>query len=119
MRKTFKIILIAALAFFTVGNGFAQPEEHLIPLRSNPIQFADAHRFELQRSSMAFLADTRTQDAVIRNLEIIGEATKSLSTEFKQHFDAIHWKPMAGMRDKLIHEYFGVDLSQPTAGLRW
>ncbi len=58
MRKTFKIILIAALAFFTVGNGFAQPEEHLIPLRSNPIQFADAHRFELQRSSMAFLADT-------------------------------------------------------------
>ncbi len=51
------------------------------------------------------------QDAVIRQLEIIGEATKNLSTEMKDRAPEIPWKNVAGMRDKLIHQYFGVDIA--------
>ena len=52
------------------------------------------------------------QDGVIRQLEIIGEATKRLSTEMKQKSTKIPWKDISGMRDKLIHNYFGVDLEE-------
>jgi len=58
----------------------------------------------------AFLADTRTQDAVVRNLEIIGEATKNLSSELRAQHPDMPWKGMAGVRDRLIHQYFGVNL---------
>jgi len=58
----------------------------------------------------AFLADTRTQDAVIRNLEIIGEATKTLSAGLRVRYAGVPWKGMAGVRDRLIHHYFGVNL---------
>ena len=58
----------------------------------------------------AFLSDTRTQDAVIRNLEIIGEAAKSLSSDIKTGHPDLPWKEMAGVRDRLIHNYFGVNL---------
>lgn len=57
-----------------------------------------------------FLKNSLVQDAVIRNLEIIGEATKKLNTEFRQKHPEIEWKKIAGMRDKLIHDYIGVDL---------
>lgn len=50
------------------------------------------------------------QDAVIRNLEIIGEAVKNLSEGFRHSHPDIEWRRIAGMRDVLIHEYFGVDL---------
>ena len=58
----------------------------------------------------SFLGDRKTQDAVIRNLEIIGEATKRLSASLKKANPDIAWKPIAGMRDKLVHDYFGVNL---------
>jgi uncharacterized protein with HEPN domain len=58
----------------------------------------------------AFLGDTKTQDAVIRNLEIIGEATKNLSGELRAKYPDLPWKGMAGVRDRLIHDYFGVNL---------
>ena len=58
----------------------------------------------------AFLSDSKTQDAVIRNLEIIGEASKKISETFKSNNPSIPWKPMSGMRDKLIHDYFSVNL---------
>lgn len=51
------------------------------------------------------------QDGVIRQLEIIGEATRNLSKEFRDNHTDIPWKDMAGMRDKLIHQYFGVDIA--------
>ena len=57
-----------------------------------------------------FLADTRTQDAVIRNLEIIGEATKKLSEGLRNRYPSVPWKEMAGATDRLIHNYFGVDI---------
>lgn len=57
-----------------------------------------------------FLADTRTQDAVIRNLEVIGEATKNLSVKLRTQNPGLPWKGMAGVRDRLIHHYFGINL---------
>jgi len=58
----------------------------------------------------AFFSDTKTQDAVVRNLEIIGEATKKLSAELKNAWPEAPWKQAAGMRDKLIHDYLGVNM---------
>jgi uncharacterized protein with HEPN domain len=56
-----------------------------------------------------FSDNKMVQDAVIRNFEIIGEATKKVSDDYKQvHFE-VPWKAMSGMRDKLIHDYIGVD----------
>lgn len=57
-----------------------------------------------------FLTDTKTQDAVVRNLEIIGEAAKSISSDARKRHKDVDWKSMAGMRDRLIHQYFGVNL---------
>ncbi len=50
------------------------------------------------------------QDGVIRQLEIIGEATKRLSKDLRQQYTEIPWQDVAGMRDKLIHDYLGVDV---------
>lgn len=55
-----------------------------------------------------FVRDEKTKDAVLRNLEVIGEAVKNLPDDFKEVHKEIKWKGPAGMRDKLIHEYFGV-----------
>lgn len=49
--------------------------------------------------------------AVVRSLEIIGEATKKIPADVKYQWKGIHWKNMAGMRDKLIHDYFGINYS--------
>lgn len=57
-----------------------------------------------------FLADRKTQDAVVRNLQVIGEAVKRLSDNLKQAHPDVAWRQIAGMRDKLVHDYFGVDL---------
>lgn len=59
---------------------------------------------------MAFLQTNLIQDGVVRNLEIIGEATKRLSLEFRGEHPTIPWKQIAGFRDVLIHDYMGVDL---------
>lgn len=58
----------------------------------------------------SFLKNNLVQSAVIREIEVIGEATKRLSNEFREKYSNIPWKKIAGMRDKLIHDYFGVDI---------
>ena len=58
-----------------------------------------------------FLEDTMVQDAVVRNLEIVGEAVKGLSPEFRRKRKAVKWRDIAGMRDRLIHHYTGVNWS--------
>ncbi|MGD0697672.1 MAG: DUF86 domain-containing protein [Terriglobia bacterium] len=58
----------------------------------------------------AFMTRPIVQDAVVRNLEIVGEAVKNLSDSLKVGHPGVPWKRIAGMRDKMIHEYFGVNL---------
>lgn len=59
-----------------------------------------------------FYNNTQIQDAVLRRLEIIGEAVKNIPEEFRRQYPDIPWKQIAGMRDILIHEYFGVNLKR-------
>lgn len=60
-------------------------------------------------SENEFYSDTKTFDAVIRNLEVIGEAAKNIPADVKDKTLDIEWKKIAGLRDILIHEYFGID----------
>lgn len=65
-------------------------------------------------SEMEFEKNSEKQDAVLRRIEIIGEAVKSISKKTRDHYSDIPWKEIAGMRDVVIHQYFGV-----TIGLIW
>lgn len=66
--------------------------------------------YTLKMDYEEFRQDHKTQDAVIRNIEILGEATKLLSNETKSKYPDIPWKEIAGTRDRLIHDYFGVNI---------
>jgi len=60
-------------------------------------------------TEVEFSQNQTLQKAFTRSLEIIGEATKNLPPEFRDQHNSIDWKSIAGMRDRLIHNYFGVD----------
>lgn len=63
-------------------------------------------------SDEEFYNNTQIQDAVLRRLEIIGEAVKNIPEEFRRQYPDVPWKQIAGMRDILTHEYFGVNLKR-------
>jgi hypothetical protein len=56
-----------------------------------------------------FYEDYKTIDAVIKNLTVIGEASKNIPPEIKEKYSEVPWEEIAGMRNKVVHEYFGVD----------
>lgn len=62
------------------------------------------------KSKEMFFEDMMLQDAVVRNIEIIGEASKSLTAEFRQRVPVIEWRDIMRMRDKIVHHYFKLDL---------
>jgi uncharacterized protein with HEPN domain len=78
--------------------------KHIIEAISNIEKFIEGLTKE------GFFENVEKQYAVLRGLGIIGEATKNLSRELRAKYREIPWKDIAGMRDKLIHEYFGVNL---------
>jgi len=78
--------------------------EDIVNAMNKALRFVEGMSFE------EFSKDDKTIFAVIRAIEIIGEATKNIPDEIKKAYPEIPWKGMAGMRDKVIHGYFGVDL---------
>lgn len=84
--------------------------------RASLIDIIKAARLTLQfiqdSDRTAFEADLKTQSAVLYQIAILGEAVKRLSPEFRSHHPTIPWTAMAGMRDKLIHDYEGVDIER-------
>lgn len=66
-------------------------------------------RYTKGLSRAEFFCDELRIDAVVRNLQIIGEATKKLPKQLKAEYKAVPWSQMTGMRDKVVHEYFGVN----------
>ena len=71
-----------------------------------------AIQFGASVSRQEFLSDLKTQSAVLHQLLVLGEAVKRLSPEFRQRHPGIPWRQAAGMRDIVIHNYDGVDLSE-------
>ncbi|MBN2314520.1 MAG: DUF86 domain-containing protein [Sedimentisphaerales bacterium] len=66
-------------------------------------------RFTSGLSKPGLIGDERTFDAVVRNLEIIGEAAKHISEDIRKKLPGIEWRKVAGLRDILAHAYFGID----------
>ncbi len=78
--------------------------EDILIACENILAYKEGYDFDM------FLQDRKTQDAILRNIEIIGEAVKKLSDNLKSRYENVEWNEIAKTRDKLIHAYFGVDL---------
>lgn len=89
-----------------------KPDRHYSDYVEDMIEAANkAADFVQGMSEAQFLADEKTQFAVVRALEIIGEAAKKVPSEVKAKHPDLPWKEISGMRDKLVHDYFGVNAS--------
>jgi uncharacterized protein with HEPN domain len=80
--------------------------QDILNYADDAMQFVDGMDFS------TFEQDKRTHYAVIRALEIVGEATKNIPQDIRDRYPTIPWRLMAGMRDKLIHDYIGADLKK-------
>ena len=86
-----------------------EPLEYLKHIRDEIAFILSVINPEMTKSD--FLSDETLKRAVLRSLEVIGEATKKIPADFKVKWNKIKWKNMAGMRDRLIHDYMGVNYS--------
>ena len=86
-----------------------EPLEYLKHIRDEIAFILSVIKPEMNKSD--FLSDETLKRAVLRSLEVIGEATKKIPADFKLKWNKIKWKNMAGMRDQLIHDYMGVNYS--------
>lgn len=71
----------------------------------------EIEKYKSHVTKETFVKMTMVQDAIIRRIEIIGEAVKKLPADFKKKYPSIQWAEIAGMRDVLIHDYFGVNMN--------
>lgn len=85
-----------------------EPVEYLKHIKKDECFYINSViRTDLSKEN--FLHDETLKRAVVRSLEIIGEATKKIPADFKYKWNSIQWKNMSGMRDRLIHDYMGVN----------
>jgi len=74
---------------------------------SDEIEFLESNFYDLELEDL--MKDQVLQRTCIKSLEVMGEAVKNISDDFKKEYSEIEWRKIAGLRDKLIHHYFGVD----------
>lgn len=82
----------------------------LVLLEDITVAIQKIGRYTSQMDRDAFLEDELVTDAVARNLEIIGEATRQLPEEFRRNHPEVPWTQIAGLRNRIVHDYFGLDL---------
>jgi len=85
-------------------------KDSIVYLKHIQLSISKIKEYTKELDEDIFLKNSLIQDAVIRNFEIIGEATKKLSDDIRRKYPQVEWKKIAGMRDKLIHDYMGIDL---------
>ena len=73
---------------------------------------SNVEKFMKEIDKERFIKNEEKQSAVIRQIEIIGEATKNVPPHFRNKYPKVAWKEIAGTRDKIIHHYFGVDINE-------
>src|SRR5437879_723945 len=86
------------------------PRDYKVSLQDVLEACANVAEFVGSMKREEFQADKKTQHAVVRNLEVIGEAIKNVSSEVRDRHPNIAWQRIAGLRDILIHHYFGIDV---------
>ncbi len=86
-----------------------EPIEYMKHIRDESFYILSVINNDLSKDD--FLRNETLKRAVVRSLEIIGEATKKIPADFKVKWSSIKWKNMAGMRDRLIHDYMGINYS--------
>jgi len=86
-----------------------EPVEYLKHIRDECLFIISVIGDDLSKE--IFIKDETLKRAVVRSLEIIGEATKKIPVDFKVKWETVSWKNMSGMRDRLIHDYIGVNYS--------
>jgi uncharacterized protein with HEPN domain len=86
------------------------PRDYRLQLDDILLAISKIREYTLGMSYDTLADDSKTQDAVVRNLEVIGEAAKSLPDDVKARTTLVDWRKIVGLRNVLIHEYFGISL---------